>query len=166
MKQSVRVRGFTLIELLVVVAIIGLITAIAVVNFLNAIQRAKQRRTMADIRTVASALESYQMDYNSYPPASASFTLPPNLTLPSTTLGVTQAYLAPTYLRWLPLVDGWNSWLTYGTSTGFADYAVRSCGRGGEPEGSPGYGLTTDFNNDIIFVNGAFVQYPDGAQKN
>lgn len=163
MKKTRRFRGFTLIELLIVVAIIGIITAIAVVNFLNAIQRAKQRRSMADMKAVASALEAYQVDYNRYPPPSA-FTLPPTLTLPSTTLGVTQAYLAPTYVRTLPLVDGWNSWLNYGIDSNASEYVLRACGRRGIPESSPPYGLTTSFDNNIIFVNGAFVQYPDGAQ--
>ena len=51
-------RGFTLIELLVVVAIVGVLAGIAIFNYLIALQRAKQRRTMADMRTIAQAWEA------------------------------------------------------------------------------------------------------------
>lgn len=59
--------GFTLIELLIVVAIIAILAAIAVPNFLEAQTRAKVSRAQADMRSVATALESYRVDYNLYP---------------------------------------------------------------------------------------------------
>ena len=83
-------RGFTLIELLIVVAIIGVIVAIAVVNMINAIQRAKQKRSMADIKNLSSALEAYATDYNIYP-AAAGYSLPSGLALPTATLGSASA---------------------------------------------------------------------------
>lgn len=59
--------GFTLIELLIVVAIIGILAAIAVPNFLNAQLRAKIAKAESEMRNTDVALESYQLDNNKYP---------------------------------------------------------------------------------------------------
>lgn len=61
-------RAFTLIELLIVVAIIAILAAIAVPNFLEAQVRSKVSRVKADMRSVTTALEAYYVDYNKYPP--------------------------------------------------------------------------------------------------
>jgi type II secretion system protein G len=60
-------RGFTLIELLIVVAIIAILAAIAVPNFLEAQIRAKVSRVKADHYAIATALETYRVDNNNYP---------------------------------------------------------------------------------------------------
>ncbi|MBX7245955.1 MAG: type II secretion system protein GspG [Candidatus Sumerlaeaceae bacterium] len=60
-------RAFTLIELLIVVAIIAILAAIAVPNFLEAQTRAKVSRAKSDMRSVATAIESYAVDNNAYP---------------------------------------------------------------------------------------------------
>ena len=62
-----RDRAFTLIELLIVVAIIAILAAIAVPNFVAAQVRAKVTRTQSDMRTLATGLESYRVDNNEYP---------------------------------------------------------------------------------------------------
>lgn len=60
-------KGFTLIELLIVVAIIAILAAIAIPNFLQAQVRAKVARVKADMRTIATGLETYYVDKNKYP---------------------------------------------------------------------------------------------------
>ncbi len=61
-------HAFTLIELLIVVAILAILAAIAVPNFLEAQTRAKVSRVRNDLRVLATALESYAVDTNQYPP--------------------------------------------------------------------------------------------------
>jgi type II secretion system protein G len=61
-------KGFTLIELLIVVAIIAILAAIAVPNFLEAQVRAKVSRVKSDHRSLATAIESYYVDHGTYPP--------------------------------------------------------------------------------------------------
>src|SRR5690242_8468907 len=63
-----RRRGFTLIELLIVVAIIAILAAIAVPNFLEAQVRSKISRCKADMRSLQLAAESYRIDWNKYMP--------------------------------------------------------------------------------------------------
>jgi len=60
-------KAFTLIELLIVVAIIGILAAIAIPNFLQAQVRSKVARVKADLRTHCTALELYRIDENAYP---------------------------------------------------------------------------------------------------
>ena len=62
-----KTRGFTLIELLIVVAIIGILAAIAVPNFLNAQTRATIARVQSDFKAMSTALEMYRLSNNSYP---------------------------------------------------------------------------------------------------
>ncbi|MCX7717924.1 MAG: type II secretion system protein GspG [Candidatus Sumerlaeaceae bacterium] len=61
-------RAFTLVELLIVVAIIAILAAIAMPNYLEAQTRSKVSRTKADMRSLAAAIEAYRVDTNHYPP--------------------------------------------------------------------------------------------------
>lgn len=72
--------AFTLIELLIVVAIIAILAAIAVPNFLEAQTRAKVSRVTTDMRTLATALETYRLDNTGYPEYAVIIT-PPGTTV-------------------------------------------------------------------------------------
>lgn len=79
MNRKPTLQGFTLIELLIVVAIIAILAAIAVPNFLEAQSRARTSRAKADMRALATAIESYFVDWGVAPvPADeAGVTIPP-----------------------------------------------------------------------------------------
>jgi type II secretion system protein G len=143
-------KGFTLIELLIVVAIIGIIAAIAIPNLLNAIDRGKQKRTMADLRSVGTAIESYSIDNNFYPDA-------------GTTLATLQSLIEPLYIRTAPANDGWNRAFNVSCST--VEYTVCSGGKNGGACVNDSAGTTQTFNDSITFSNGQFVQWPEGAQQ-
>ena len=82
MKRISRAHGFTLIELLIVVAIIAILAAIAVPNFLEAQTRSKVSRVKADLRSCATALEAYVVDNNHYPYEAFAGDFPHSLTTP------------------------------------------------------------------------------------
>jgi len=64
-------EGFTLIELLVVVGIIAILAGFAIPNLLTARTKARVSRVLADMQTIATGLESYSADKQTYPPSTA-----------------------------------------------------------------------------------------------
>jgi len=162
-EASVREKGFTLIELLVVVAIIGIIAAIAIPNMIIAIQRAKQRRTMADMRSIAMAWESRSSDVGRYNAAGGIEDA--DTQIPSVELS---NVLAPTYIKALPTKDGWGNDYAFfsdqamGVKVPAKTYVIISGGHDGQISPNAFRAGFTDFDCDIIYMQGNFLSYPEG----
>jgi type II secretion system protein G len=157
-----RESGFTLIELLIVIAIIGILAAIAIPNLLNAVQRGKQKRTMSDMRTMATAVEAYAVDNNFYPSGDCTG----KFTAITTVMNDSSlSVLSPTYIANPVRRDGWSKFMYYNTQGNNQEYGFKSFGRDNTVMGSPTCITTTNFNDDIIYANGGFLQWPEGSQN-
>jgi general secretion pathway protein G len=137
------------------VAVVGILAAIAIPNLLTAMQRSKQKRTMADLRSVAVAVETRATNTNDYPKTEDYADL--------------QELLVPAYIKVLPMKDGWGAPFRYecvdSSGSTCRGYALGSGGKDMTFEkpllGEINGGATSNFDADIIFSNGNFTQYPE-----
>jgi type II secretory pathway pseudopilin PulG len=148
---------------------VGVIAAILVPNFLDALEKAKQKRTVADLRVVSTALLSYQVDHNGLPEGR--------------TYAEMVDELAPEYLSDPPEIDGWKRPFRYECWTeseepraeaGTApceDFRLASPGRDGVFEHDSlvdyegGAFPITDYDRDLVFGSYGPVQYPGSAKR-
>lgn len=151
-----KVMGFTLIELLIVVAIIGIVAAIAIPNLLVALQKSKQKSTMADISSIGKAVESYMVDQGFAP------------NCPGVVANMSNAWFIPFYIKKIPLIDSWGTSFQYEVERD--SYTITSYGRnkvaGPDPADRFFYvKIISDFDYDICLSNGTFTQCPRSLMK-
>jgi type II secretory pathway pseudopilin PulG len=150
--------------------VLGIVAAIAIPNLLAAINRGRQKRTIADMQRVTTAVESYYVDHGYYPDV--------------TSIDELAGLIEPIYTSEMPRTDGWRTPLGYtcwaerrSSSEGCDTYVIASAGRNLVFErdlidyGSDliDYGseliYTNDADEDIVLSNGAFIQVPEGIGR-
>jgi general secretion pathway protein G len=154
---------------------IALVASFMVPNLLKAMDRSRQKRTMADMRTIATALEARATDLNSYTIVPYARDTSPGkrveafATLHRETFSDLEHALVPKYIRELPRQDGWG--VDFDIRTGNYNakgeamlYALRSYGSDRRAEGDSYAGRPTKtFDEDIVYSLGNFFQYPEGT---
>lgn len=145
--------------LLVTLAVAGIVAAIVIPNFLDATAKAKQKRTLSDMRTIATALESQREQAGHYPLARDAAALGPLL--------AGHGYNGNGQ-------DGWQHELRYSCLSPAGDacdsYELASGGRDGVLEQEPGgyekgAFAPTEYDADIVLSDGLFERWPDGQGR-
>ncbi len=174
-----KIRGFTLIEVLIVVAIIGILAVLLIPNALTAIQKSKQKSTMKDIMSIATAASDYMTDNGEWSMAQSG-----DISASSEfVLAVT-----PFYIKFCPVTDSWGEpYKVYlgdfaavrsinSDDIGPEDFVIESYGRDGlsdgweyDPADTVDDYYTVDgwqaFKNDMVNWNGSWIRTPKIAVR-
>ena len=169
-------KGFTLIELLIVIAIIGIIAALLIPNFLDSLNKARQKNTMATLRNVGTAMMARITDDGAAAAAAAGDTdvaLDDFIDTASAghfaTFTELESGLVPQYIQDIPEKDSWKKTITWYLTLdpGSPRQALAaSCGKDGvcDAAWTQRTFFATDYIQDIVWTDGQFWRYPSGAQ--
>lgn len=113
-------KGFTLVELLIVIAIIGVLSALLMANFIGVRQRARDAQRKADLRQIQSALELYRSDNGSYPIGNYA-------ALSNCTGKLGNPACTTTYMQKLPADPLGGTATYYYNSAAGTTYTIRAC---------------------------------------
>ena len=170
-----RSKGFTLIELLIVVAIIGILAALLIPNMMTAMQRAKQKGSMADISTLSAQLMDFTTDRGIAPAWDGTA---------YTASSTIYTDLVPMYAKAIPTTDQWGNdlvvqsgsswsaaWLGITPTASNDDFVVGSPGRNGTFSFDFSSGVTdfyineemADYENDLVSWNGQYICRPSSV---
>lgn len=153
MKRS----GFTVVELLIVVIILGVISVIALPQFTNAQDKARQSQTVSHMKTIASTLLLYNLDQGTYPT---------NIGIDELAVILEGSNEEVTYIASLPRKDGWGQ--LFQVSLNEDSFTIWSCGKNNGDScdlvADP-VGQVSKFTEQIILRDGSFLQFPAGAQQ-
>ena len=169
-----RQGGFSIVELVLVILIIGLIASIMIPNLIDALHKAKQRRTMGELRLIGTAWMSWLTDNAGASAAGAQQTY--KVTgFNALTYAQIYNYLHPSdtffYMQEVPERDPWGSQLTfYLNSNTLSDSQLLLCAAArdniyetcnGTDDIPIGPFVATNFDQDIVWADGFLVRWPD-----
>ncbi|MCG8459021.1 MAG: type II secretion system GspH family protein [Holophagales bacterium] len=183
MKSNQVSRAFTLLELLIVVVIMMLLAAVLIPNLLDALQKAKQKQTMAQMKIIGDAFMSWQIDQAGAASAGAGATYSTESYTRLTGDELAEV-LTPRYLQAVQNDDNWGGAFRYLVSSCCSvetsptrlsctsqcpeTFMIVSCGRDRECSDSSytaGVFAPWDHDQDIVWLDGYFVRRPGSAEE-
>ena len=161
---------------LVGIAGVGIVAAIFIPNLNDAMQKAKQKRTVGDIRNVGTAWMSWATDEAGARAAGSATVfdfeaLEQRLTAAELERQLRGDGSGDAYIYEVPATDGWGHDLEFRQADDlYADplMAIRSPGRDGRFTGTTyesGTFEALSYDEDIVWVDGFFIRSPEGVGR-